>query len=176
MEAVATADKREYFRVTTQLRIGLRPVERGEISALAADIMHREPSPPARIDPELAQWIGRIERKLDVVLSRLGAAAEAGILPGGEEVVTLSGGGLLLPPQTRPLERGAMLLVELSLPETPMRRIRALCRVARELAAGEPVPATFDCVNESDREAIIRHCLAVQRSELRRAHAQAQSE
>jgi hypothetical protein len=176
MEAQAPGDKREYFRVTTQLRIGLRPVEPSEMAVLAADIMHREPSPPARIDPELAQWIGRIERKLDVVLSHLGAAGEAGVLPGGEQVVTLSGGGLLLPPQRLPLERGAVLLVELSLPETPMRRIRALCRVARDLAAGDPVPATFDCVNESDREAIIRHCLAVQRSELRRAHARADAE
>jgi hypothetical protein len=169
MEAKSERDKREYFRVSTQLRVGLRVVKPEEVAALAADIVHREPSPPARIDPELAQWIGRIERKLDVILSRLGAAPEAGILPGGEELITLSGGGLLLPPQRKPVKRGTTLLVELSVPEVPMRRIRALCSVARDLGEDESMPLTFSCIHESDRDAIIRHCLAVQRSELRRA-------
>ncbi len=175
MEATAGSDKREYFRVSTQLRVGLRAVAREEVAALAADIVHREPSPPARIDPELAQWIGRIERKLDVILSRLGAAPEGGILPGGEELITLSGGGLLLPPQRKPLARGTTVLVELSLPETPSRRIRALCTVARDIPEDEPLPLTFSCIHESDRDAIIRHCLAVQRSELRRASLKPQA-
>lgn len=163
------ADKREYFRVDTRLCVGTRPVPREEVAALSADIVHREASPPARIDPELAQWIARIERKLDAILNRLGAAQDAGMLPGGEVLITLSGGGLRLPAQGKPFARAEALLVELTLPETPMRRIRALCSVTRDLAADEPVPLTFTCIHESDRDAIIRHCLAVQRSEARRA-------
>ncbi len=172
----ASSDKREFFRVSTQVRVGSRVARPEEIESLAADIVHREPSPPARIDPELAQWIGRIERKLDVILSRLGAASEAGVLPGGEELITLSGGGLLLPPQAKPYRHGETLLVELSLPETPMRRIRALCSVTRDVPEHEPIPVTFSCIHESDRDAIIRHCLAVQRSELRRASLKSKAE
>ena len=169
------SDKREYFRVTTRARVGTRVVEPSELSSLSAEIVHRDPMPPARVDPELAQWIGRIERKLDVMLTRLGAAEEAGILPGGEETISLSGNGLLLPAQTKLLRRNTVLLVELSLLDTPMRRLRALCHVPRDVPGGEPVPVTFDCINESDRDVIIRHCLAVQASEQRRLLATAKA-
>jgi hypothetical protein len=165
------SEKREYFRVHTQLRVGMRSVARGELDAVAAGIVHREPSPPARIDPELAQWIGRIEHKLDVILTRLGAANEAGILPGATESVVLSGGGLLLPSNGKSFPHDTKLLIEFTLPETPMRRIRAICSVVRETNDDDGIPLVFSCINESDRDAVIRHCLAVQRSELRRAEA-----
>lgn len=171
------SDKREYFRVQTRLRVGMRPVRKEEITALAAEIVHREPSPPAQIDPALSEWIGRIERKLDAILQRLGAAEEAGLLPGAEDVVVLSGAGLLMPDRGKTVARGTTLLIELTLPELPMRRIRALCEIPRDhIDEDGGIPLMFACIHESDRDAIIRHCLAVQRSELRRAAAKPRTE
>jgi hypothetical protein len=164
-------DKREYFRVKTQIRVGMRAVSAEELEGLAADIVHREPSPPGRIDPELAQWIGRIERKIDAMLVRLGAAPDADILPAQDELVVLSGNGMLVPAHGKTLAQGTTMLIELTLPEMPLRRIRTLCTVPRELSEEEGIPFLFACINESDRDAVIRHCLAVQRSEHRRVSA-----
>jgi hypothetical protein len=176
MQESNPADKREYFRVQTRLRVGMRVVKKEEITSLAADIIHREPSPPSSIDPGLAEWIGRIERKLDAALKRLGAEADVGLLPGSEDVVVLSGGGLLVPVGGKAVPRGTTLLIELTLPELPMRRIRALCTATRDHTEDDDgLALVFSCINESDRDAIIRHCLAVQRSELRRAAAQGRS-
>ncbi len=171
METKSFGDKREYFRVRTRLRVGTRVVAEPEIEAISADILHREPAQPSRIDPELAQWIGRIERKLDALLQRLGAAADVDVLPGAEEFVVISGNGLLVPGEGKTLERGTTVLIELTLPEFAMRRIRALCIVPREAREEDEggIPLTFVCIHETDRDAIIRHCLAVQRSEMRRA-------
>jgi hypothetical protein len=178
MDEKSYGDKREYFRVHTRVRVGMRVVRQAEVASLAADIVHREPMPPSRIDPELAAWIGRIERKLDAALVRLGAAAEADVLAGAEELITLSGNGLLLPGEGKVLERGTTALVELTLPELAIRRIRALCTVPRDPRPDDEggIPLTFTVIHESDRDAIIRHCLAVQRSEMRRSAAKSGGE
>jgi len=164
----AATDRRGYFRVQTRLRIGLRPVAAAEIEPLRRDILQREPLVRPRLDPGLADWLTRIEEKLDRLLGQAGLASPG--IPRREECsVVISGSGLLLPHAETPAEIGATLLLDFDLPLSPRHPVRCLAVVA----ANRPEPhghyaiaLGFCCIHEEDRDAIVRHALIVERREL----------
>jgi hypothetical protein len=163
------SESREYFRVRTRIRVGMRAVTPAEAEAITREIAHREPGYSTRIDFELAEWLARIERKLELVLRKLGDEGEAGSLPSEELDIVLSGNGLSVPARDpKPLE-GQHVLVELHLTGSPLRPVRALAIAVRRVAqdpAGS-LPLALCAIHESDRDSIIRHCIAVERRTLR---------
>jgi hypothetical protein len=164
----SASDRRGYFRVQTRLRLGLRPVAAGEIEPLRLEILQREASARPRVDPALADWLTRIEEKLDLLLQQSGCAT-AGMLRKEERSVVLSGSGLLLPGTSLRCDLGATLLVELDLPLRPRHTVRCLAVVAgyRPEPDGHTALALgFCCIHEEDRDAIVRHTLVVERREL----------
>ena len=163
------AESREYFRIRTRLRVGLRELTPAAADEIAREIAHREPGPGTRIDFEHAEWLARIERKLDLVLRRLGAEAEAGNLPSEELDLVLSGNGLSFHREGPLPAAGEQFLVELHLPGTPLRPVRALAVVAKHAHGDSPglLPLALRVIHEADRDSIIRHCIAVERRNLR---------
>ena len=162
-------ESREYFRVRTRLRVGLRTLTPAEAEEIAREITQREPGYGTRIDFELAEWLARIERKLDIVLRKLGAEAESGVLPSEELDIVISGNGLLVPNDGSLSAAGQHVLVELHLPGTPLRPVRAQAVVVAHAAGDsrELVPLALRVIHEADRDSIIRHCIAVERRNLR---------
>jgi len=164
LERSAT-DRRGFFRVQTRVRLGLRPVTPEEVAGLRSEILQREPSPRPKVDPGLADWLTRIEEKLDQLLHDAGRAAP-GALRKQEHSVVLSGSGLLLPNVEATRELGSTLLLEFDLPLCPRHAVRCLAVVAgnRPDADGRPALALgFCCIHEEDRDAIVRHTLVVER-------------
>jgi hypothetical protein len=164
----AATDRRGYFRVHTRLRLALRPVAADEVEALRREILQREPLGRPRLDPELADWLTRIEEKLDLLLADAGLAP-SGALRKDERSVVLSGGGLLLPRAELDCEAGQALLVEFDLPLRPRHAVRCLATLAGgrpETGGAAPLALRFVCIHEEDRDAIVRHALIVEQRAL----------
>jgi hypothetical protein len=162
------ADRRGYFRVETRLRVGLRPAAASEIDGLRREILQREPAGRPRVDPALAEWLTRVEEKLDLLLAQAGLAAP-GSLPKTERSLVLSGSGLFLPRSELRCELGSTLLVEFDLPLRPRHAVRCLALVAGnrpEPDGSVALALSFCCIQEEDRDAIVRHSLIVERRAL----------
>jgi hypothetical protein len=170
----ATAEKgeeaRSYFRVRTRVALKARPIGPEEVERLEAEIRSREaPAAPA-VDPHLAEWLDRIEAKLDRLLAHTGLAEPMQLGPEDEQEVLLSGSGMRFR-SARPYSPGTVLLLEFELPTTPRHRVRTLARVVEH----DPSPderdfstaVAFHAIHEIDRDAVVGHALAVERLQLR---------
>ena len=83
-----------------------------------------------------------------------------GLLAGFGLLMSLIGGFEIFP--------GTIL--EFELPETPTRVVRCLGRVmdeARETEQGHEIGVRFETIRQSDRDAVVRYTLAVQRQKIR---------
>lgn len=148
----------------------MRRVEVAERAGLERAILEREPGVPTGIDPGLAEWLVRVEEKLDLLLDRAGIAP-LGFLPKREGEVVLSGSGLRVPSAGAAIPIGTLLLLELDLPLYPTHRVRCLAAVVHSEDGSRKergIALEIRCIHEHDRDAIVRHTLAVQRGELLR--------
>ncbi|MCP3983628.1 MAG: hypothetical protein GY723_04525 [bacterium] len=162
------ADKRSYYRVHTFLPVRCRRIADSELEGLSTDIMVREASEVSKVDPGLAEWLDRIEGKLDLLLERFETEADVWTTAQGALEVTISGSGIQLPVcEEIPIE--ADVLLEVTLPGIPKHMVRCIARVAEcEVDAKQvTIGAGFTVIAECDRDAIIAHVLEIQRSELR---------
>ena len=160
------SERRRYFRVLARLPVRHRPLEPGEFASLKRDIETPRPDPES-LEPALASWLVRIEEKLEQVLGLLG---DAGAAPAEPVDVEISGGGLRFGAKLPDEQEGDDVLVELTLPGSPPRPIRAIGRVVartNEDSGHDEVAVSFRVIDERDREAIIRFAHEVERVQLR---------
>jgi hypothetical protein len=165
------AERRTFFRVLTHLPVKSRAVSAREVEALTRELPERRAPDFSRIDPGLAGWLDRIERKLDRVLLHLGIGDPVAFGEDDVQEVMLSGAGMSLASDA-PVPPGELTLVEFEIPGTPAHLVRCLARVIRHhrpKKAGDPVTSAvaFEVINEADREAIVRHAVEVQRTLIR---------
>jgi hypothetical protein len=163
------AERRSFYRVSARLPIRLRALDPGESASLACEIAASPASAVAVADPALRAALESLERKLDRVLACLEpGAAERPLGRTDAREVELSGAGVSLEADEE-LDPADEVLVELELPGSPPRRVRALAHpVPARGPGGKPRRAfAFDAISEEDRDAIVRFSHEVQRSELR---------
>ena len=171
LEEESGAERRTFFRVLTRLPVKSRAVSEREAETLARELPERRAPDFSRIDPGLAGWLDRIERKLDRVLLHLGIGDPVAFGDGDVQEVMLSGAGMSLASES-PVPPGKLTLVEFEIPGTPAHLVRCLARVIRHQPPKEPggpvtAAVAFEVINEADREAIVRHAVEVQRTLLR---------
>jgi hypothetical protein len=164
-------DKRSYFRVWTRVPLRARPVGPEEVEQLETEIRNRKAPPALPVDQHLAEWLDRIEAKLDRLLAHAGLGEGVPLVPDDEQDVLLSGGGMKFW-SSRPYSPGTVLLLEFDLPTTPRHHVRTLARVvgnepSRDDCEGYPTAVTFHAIHEIDRDAVVGHSLAVERAQLR---------
>ncbi|MEM7409205.1 MAG: PilZ domain-containing protein [Myxococcota bacterium] len=160
-------EKRDYFRVQTQLPLRAQVISAGERSRLEREIYAGETGDLGDVDPQLAAWMDRLEVKLDRILEILGEDRQE-LRPSEVHDVVISGSGISWVTQD-PVAHDATLLLEFELPGPPAQRVRCLGVVVRTIPRddGSEVACGFSAIREEDRESIIRHCLDVERFALR---------
>lgn len=165
-EVESSVADREFFRVKTTLAFRTSPVEADRYQEIASEILTQVDRALPDVDPALIGWLDRLERKLDRLLDHHGLAAHHALDERERVTVELSGSGLSFPSETA-LEAGTAVLVEFELPETPIRRVRCLTRVVQGSDRGDGrVGVSFETIRLVDRDAVVRHTLAVQRQAL----------
>ncbi len=187
--------EREYFRIRTHARVGLRRVAAGELgrARLRVRALHVPPVIPAgsldesRQSPEERATLAVLQR-IWIALERLDrrvASLAAG--PGGEEAWLVSpdepvevglsasgfAGDFALGDATGTLFEASLDLSEAGLPPIP-----ALVRLARRFAHEdrEIVAFAFDEIHEADRERVVQLALRRQSEELRARDAGARGQ
>ena len=167
--APSSPEQREYFRVKTELPLRIRPVSQAERQPLEFSILSREAAGPGELDPQLAAWLDRIESKLDHLLLHFGLDFQE-IRPTERVSIVLSGSGLALPREHVDANH-SLFLLELELPGPPAHAVRLLAEKVARRDSGELVAMRFCAIQPEDREAVVRHTLDVQRTELRQRAA-----
>lgn len=115
--------------------------------------------------PPVAESLQRIERKLDLILERLGVDAP-GLKPKPLYNVNLSARGLRFRDHRRECQDGDMVYLCLELPMNPTVEIMALAEATcvvedagtRHLSAGRDVVLEFRVIQDETRELIERYC------------------
>ena len=163
-------DQRAYYRVQARLPVRHRELEPGEFDALKREIEAPRPPRP-EVDPALASWLARVEKKLDRLIALADENAPRPLSEGELSNVEISGSGLRVAGKEE-VDVGENLLVELQLPGNAERRVRAIARVIRQIEPREPgaereLALAFRVIHEDDREAIVRFSNDVQRVLLR---------
>ncbi len=172
-------ERRAFFRILTHLPVKCRKVAGREAETLAREIPERRAPETGRIDEALAVWLDRIERKLDRVLVHLGIGDPVAFSDADVQEVMLSGSGMAFVTDAEVVP-GDPVLVEFEIPGVPAQLVRCLARVIRNLPAKkrpgkreagddrETTAVSFEVIHDSDREAIVRHAVEVQRKLIRR--------
>jgi len=170
-EANAELSRRAYFRVQTHipLRLGWLTSEQAQVLVHSIETSRRDEL--SIRDDGLRVILQRIEEKLDLLLQAQQGGAPLSLGQIEPQRVALSGSGLETG-TAEPFRPGDPVKVELLLPGTTPRPITALARVvygpSRRVSEGqESVALAFSHVDESDRDAIVRHVYDVQRLMLR---------
>lgn len=168
------AERRSFFRVRTRIPVRHRLLTEGEAQAFLSELASKRADRFVPMDPVIAARLDRLEQKLDLVLAALRREVERPLGPEDQQTITLSGSGLELETSDS-LSIGEELLVEMRVPGSPARIVRALGRVviesARSNAGKGRVALAFDAIDEHDREAIVRHVFDVERMERARRAA-----
>lgn len=157
--------RREYFRVRTRVALRTREITPEEADRLRLDVAGRKPSSEPKLDPRLERWLERIERKLDEVRAHLDPEVDRPLGVADLREIEISGSGLAW--QGAPeYEAGVWILAEFELPAPIMRPVVVLARaVARQpdRDATPPQAIAYEAIAEGDRDAIVRHCLDIER-------------
>lgn len=163
-------DRRSYFRVPARIAIRHRRASAEEIDTFERELLLSNREPTAEVDPAIQVLLDRLERKLDRILAHL----EPDSMPplGAQDVrsVEVSGSGVRYE-WSETVAVGDRVIVEMLLPGTPVRRVRAVGEVVfreepRDDRPGQ-VAVRFEAIDEGEREAIIRYTYDVQRAVLR---------
>lgn len=188
-------DQRRYVRVEHLVRLEYQVLAPDEIDEVRAQVLDGprilkyewQPAPPpaaagAENEPVTPEWVdtpenerlARIERKLDLLLDRLGVEA----LRATERPfvnVNLSASGIRFRDFQRRLQAGDMVYVCFELPLSPTVEISAIAETLyivepvrqSNLSAGRDVVLSFHVIKDDSRELIERYCqshLAIRRS------------
>lgn len=164
--AIAEVDNgREYFRIGTNLRVRARPLVEGRRAQLEAQILTRTRE-KSDLDPALLERLERLEDRIDLLLEHFGLGEGPMFRDEDVQHVLISGSGMRLA-DPGDAAAGQEWIVDLEIPETPPRAVRLLARVRRVGLGGDGSPGDvalqFSVIHEDDRDAIIAHCLAVER-------------
>ena len=157
--------RRQYFRVKTRMAIRTRVLQPEEADRLRLDIAERKPSSEPKLDPRLERWLERIERKLDEIRAQFDPEVERPLGVADLREIEISGSGLAWRGAPRH-EAGAFVRAVFELPRPLCREVVVLGRVVKrhgEDPSREPVAIAFEAISEEDRDAIVRHCLDVER-------------
>jgi c-di-GMP-binding flagellar brake protein YcgR len=161
-------ERRSYFRVRTRVSVRYRQASEQEAQTFLSELASRREGPSLPIDPILALRLDRLEQKLDLILATLRRDAEQPLGSEHQQTITLSGNGLEIV-SDEPVEPGCEILVELRIPVSPPRVVRALARAVTSVSGANEskgkIALTFEAIDENDREAIIRHVFDVERLE-----------
>lgn len=160
------SERRRYFRVLARLPIRHRPLEPGEFESLKRDIETPRPDPEA-LEPALGAYLTRIEEKIEQILGLVGGGGADLAQPVDVEI---SGGGLRFAAKLPEEQQGDDVLIELTLPGSPPRPVRAIGRVvgrSNDRDGSDEIAVSFRVIDERDREAIIRFAHEVERVQLR---------
>ena len=165
-------DSRAYFRVRTHIPLRFRQLDPDEIDAMAAEIYGQPEDSEVEIEPALALWFDRLERKLDRILRALGESDTEDV--GKSRTVVLSGAGMRFACDAKERDFTGHLLIDFELPGHPRHVVRCIGRSLSARDDGESdmsedsLAVEFVTLREADRDAIVQHTLDVQRAELRR--------
>ncbi len=157
--------RREYFRVHTRIAIRTRALEPAEVDRLRLDIGERKPRGEATLDPRLEQWLERIERKLDDIRAHLDPEVERPLGTADLRDIELSGSGLAWR-ETPVYPAETWVRADFELPGPRPHCVVALARSVERRSGGDTEPPqaiAFEAIAETDRDAIVRHCLDVER-------------
>lgn len=171
---------RAFFRVKVHIPLRVTPIDEGQYQQLATDVLARIDPPVPVVDASLIGWLDRIERKLDQLLNHHGLLEPALVEPECKRRFDLSGSGLSYTSE-KPIAAGSVLQLEFELPETPIRLVRCLGRVAEAGTAsvdgeGHLVGVAFETIRQADRDAVVRYTLAVQRQAIRNSSGEMDSQ
>lgn len=164
-------DRRAYFRVPARIAIRHRRARSDEIERFERELALNGNKAHQDVDPAIRSLFERIERKIDRVLAHLEPDVAPPLGENDVRPVEISGSGVRYP-WSDPIAVGERVMVEMLLPGSPPRFIRAVGEVAfREEARGTSSPGSvalkFILIDESDREVVIRYTYEVQREALR---------
>ncbi len=160
--------RREYFRVRTRLAIRTHLLRPEEADRLRLDVADRKPSGAPQLEPRLEQWLERIERKLDELRAQLDPQFERPLGAADMREVEISGSGLAWRGEPR-YDPESWIRADFELPPPLARSIVVLARsVARSAGSDEGAvqAIAYDAIFEGDRDAIVRHCLDVERRKI----------
>lgn len=183
--------EREYFRIRTHARVGLRAVaaadlERARLRVRAAhvppviaagslDESHQSPEQRATLAVLLRIWIAleRIDRRLASLAAGPGGEEPWLVAPDEPVKIGLSASGFAGDFALRE-PSGALFEATLDLSEAGLPPIPALARLARRFAhdGREVVAFAFEEIHEADRERVVQLTLRRQSEELRAREAQ----
>ncbi len=171
LDEASGAERRAFFRVLTHLPVKCRAVSEREAELLARELPERRAPDVSRVEPGLAAWLDRIERKLDRVLIHLGIGDPVAFGADDVQQVMLSGAGLSFA-SDQSVATGGLALVEFEIPGTPAHLVRCLARVVhhhppKQEGESGTTAVAFEVIHDSDREAIVRHAVEVQRALIR---------
>ena len=161
-------DRRRFFRVQARIPIRCRELAPGEFDSLRSEIE----MPRAQyegVDSVLADHLAWLELKLDRVLATLeGAAPPTPVEP---HDVWISGAGLRFAAKEGLADPNSRVLVEILLPSSPPRFVRAIGRVVVRSdidPKGGDISVEFQILHPEDRDHIVHFTHEVERAELRR--------
>ena len=157
--------RREFFRVRTRLALRTTALRPEEADRLRLDVADRKPSGAPQLDPRLEQWLERIERKLDELRAHLDPQVERPLGVADMREIEISGSGLAWRGEPR-YDPDVWIRAEFELPPPLARSIVVLARsVARPPGSedNEVQAIAFEAIFEGDRDAVVRHCLDVER-------------
>lgn len=170
IEARTGEDPSAYYRVRVDIPLRVTPLEDAEVADRTTEVLSQVDEPAPELDSALVGWLSRIERKLDRLLAKQGILEGPHLCLEEHSSVELSAAGMRLP-AAFPARPGHALLIEFELPEVPVRMVRCIGRVTRsEPVLGDPpgdCDIAFETIRQSDRDAVVRYTLVVQRQAIR---------
>jgi len=170
VEKESSSSDRAYFRVRVDIPLRITPIEDSELEKHTTEVLSLVDLPTPEMDLALVGWLDRIERKLDRLLAQQGLLDLDGTVLDRRESIDLSAAGFRFE-STEPAEPGSAVLVELELPEVPVRLIRCVGRVTASRTLSDSsrhaISIAFETIRQSDRDAVVRYTLVVQREAIR---------
>lgn len=169
-------ERRQYFRIASQVAVHVEPVEgnkhvslemleqeRPKAFALVNDVnqiameAERLVRQLDRTDPTVAEFCRNIDKRIQLLTRFI--ALQALSDPVEQKLVSISGNGLRFTTD-KAFEKGQVVRVELMLPDSGST-ILCFGEVVdtRKVDDGFEIAVTFTVISEADRDAIIRHVL-----------------
>ena len=175
MNETNTEPNRGFFRVAAQVGLRVEPVGPEQWAETELALQADPTAVSKQVEPELAAWLERLERKLDLVLEQVGAPVSMRAEHPEVQEVMLSGSGIRFD-AGHAFDEGAPVRIDLELPGSPSVLIQCLGKIVRLEDSGDaahPCAIRFEVIREVDRDRIVQHTLAIQRHRLQQGRGAA---